>query len=210
MQFRKFLTHIVDFIFPPNEFEIELRKIDIESVFTRLPNASKTEFPFIFSIFSYQHPLVKELVWQIKYKKNSHALELAGYSIYTRIKEVCGDSTKILLIPVPISNSRRRERGYNQCELIVNAILKYDTGNIFETDFGLLLRNRHIEKQTFMNKDQRIENTKDIFDVTHSNKIDIIVIIIDDVSTTGSTLYVAREALLDAGYKNVIAYTLAH
>lgn len=205
MYIRKLLNNVVDFIFPPNEFEMELRDITAENVFDRLPEANPTEFPFINSIFSYRNPLVRELIWQIKYKKNKHALSLAGYALNEKLLEY---TEPFLLIPIPISSKRRRERGYNQCELIIDEIIRISPE--IQADFSLLVRNKNIDKQTFKNKSQRIENTKDIFEVTKSSVMDQMIIVIDDVSTTGSTLNEARESLLRAGYKDIIGLTLAH
>ena len=205
MYIRKLLNNVIDFIFPPNEFEMELRDITAENVFDRLPEANPTEFPFINSVFSYRNPLVKELIWQIKYKKNKHALSLAGYALNKKLLEY---PRPFLLIPIPISSKRRRERGYNQCELIIDEIIKINPE--IQADFSLLIRDKNIDKQTFKNKSQRIENTKDIFEVTKSSVMDQMIIVIDDVSTTGSTLNEARESLLRAGYKDIIGLTLAH
>ncbi len=205
MYIRKLLNNVIDFIFPPNEFEMELRDITIENIFNRLSEANPTEFPFINSIFSYRNPLVRELIWQLKYKKNKHALLLAGYALNKKLLEY---PKPFLLIPIPISGKRRRERGYNQCELIINEIIKMNPE--IQADFSLLVRNKNIDKQTFKNKSQRIENTKDIFEVTKPSVMDQMIIVIDDVSTTGSTLNEARESLLRAGYKDIIGLTLAH
>jgi ComF family protein len=198
--------YIFDFIFPPTETELELRELSISDVFTKLPLATPTEFPFIHSLFSYQNPLVKELVWQIKYKRNKHAISIAGHSLYTKLSNLEGIVT---LIPVPISKSRRRERGYNQSELIVNEIIGIDS-NKFKVDFSLIKRNIDIEKQTFKNKNERIENTRDIFEVLRlPNGLEKIVII-DDVSTTGSTINEIKNVLLGAGFNDIVGYTLAH
>jgi len=207
MQISKYLNYIFDFLFPPSESELELRGVTASEVFERLPKAGKTEFPFIFSIFSYQNPLVKELVWQIKYKKNKHALDIAGYALFTRLSNIDGD---VILVPVPISHSRRRERGYNQSELLIKEIIKYDTSHKFNFDFNLVKRKIDVEKQTFKNKGDRFKNTKDIFEITGTIKIQDKIIIIDDVSTTGSTINEMRNVLLEAGYSDVVGYTLAH
>lgn len=205
MYIRKLLNNFIDFIFPPNKFEMELRDITVENVFDRLPEANPTEFPFINSIFSYRNPLVRELIWQIKYKKNKHALSLAGYALNKKLLEY---PRPFLLIPIPISSKRRRERGYNQCELIIDEIIKISPE--IQANYSLLVRSKNIDKQTFKNKSQRIENTKDIFEVTKSSVMDQMIIVIDDVSTTGSTLNEARESLLKAGYKDVFGLTIAH
>lgn len=203
-----FFNILIDFIFPPSEKELELRHISIEDFIKRSPASEKTEFPFIKSIFSYKDPLVRELVWQIKYKKNKNAVKIAGSVLY---KELIKTNKQTLLLPIPISNKRRKERGYNQCELIVNEITNLDVNHMFIKDFSILKRMKHVEKQTFMKRNERLKNTKNIFDVTN-NVLDknTKIIIIDDVSTTGSTLDEARQALLQAGFTDVQALTVAH
>lgn len=205
MYISKLFNNVIDFIFPPNEFEMELRDITNENIFSRLPEANPAEFPFISSVFSYRNPLVRELIWQIKYKKNRHTLSLAGFALNQKLLEY---RQPFLLVPVPISRKRRRERGYNQCELIIDEIVNINPE--IQADFSLLIRNKNIDKQTFKNKSQRIENTKDIFEVTKPSAMDQTIIVIDDVSTTGSTLNEARESLLRAGHNNVFALTIAH
>lgn len=172
-----------------------------------MPRTSATEFPFIESIFSYKNPLVKELIWQVKYKKNKHAVHLAAYALLQRLSKLSQSS---LLVPIPISKKRRKERGYNQCELLIDEILKLDTENKFQKDFELLIRSKHIEKQTHKDRSERLENTKGIFEATRKENLQRKIIIIDDVSTTGSTLKEACEELLSAGYSDVTALTVAH
>jgi competence protein ComFC len=199
---------VLDFVFPPNPEELILRTISPLKLVEIASKPNPTEYSFIEAVLSYKDPLVKELVWQIKYKKNKVALELAGHILFETLSRKSG---KFLLIPIPISNKRRRERGYNQCELIINEILKLDRDKQFSTDFSLIRRMKHIEKQTFMKRNERLKNTENIFEVT-SNALDknTKIIIIDDVSTTGSTLNEARNALLEAGFTEVYCQVIAH
>lgn len=199
----KFLSYFIDFIFPPNEEELKLRNISPVELFNISPRSHKTPSPFISSIFSYKDPLVKEMIWQIKYKKNAHTLKCAGFALYKELLKY----EKVKLIPIPISNKRRKERGYNQCELLIEEVLKLDIDNRFSTDYKLLIRPKHIEKQTFKDRDQRIEDIKGIFEVTYPGNFKIVII--DDVTTTGSTLKEARGVLLRSGYE-VEAVTVAH
>jgi competence protein ComFC len=203
----KILNYLIDFLFPPSAIEFKLREISAADFSKKSPRATESEFPFIHSVFSYKDPLVRELIWQIKYKKNKHSLECAGFALYEELSKWSG---KITLVPVPISSSRRKERGYNQCELIISEILKLDTENKFKSDFNLLIRKRNIDKQTFKNRVERIENSKNIFDVTSFDKINESIVIVDDVSTTGSTLKEARGTLISGGYVRVDAWCVAH
>ncbi len=199
---KHFFHYIIDFLFPPNAEELELRTISPENFLKTTPRSIKTEFPFILSIFSYKYPLTRELILQIKYKKNKHAVAIAALALS---KKVTAD---FLLIPIPISNKRKKERGYNQCELIIDEICKINPK--ISKDYTLLIRSKDIDKQTFKNRNERIENTKNIFEVTRTSKGSERILIIDDVSTTGSTLKEARETLLRAGFVDVIALTVAH
>jgi ComF family protein len=200
--------HIIDFIFPPKPEELELRDMTPAKLLENSPKALGTEFPFIKTIFSYKNPLIREMIWQIKYKKNKHCLKLAGFVLYNEL--IKSNLTSITLIPIPISKKRRRERGYNQAELIIDEIIKLDTDNKFKSGYEILIRNKDIEKQTFKNRNERIDNTKNIFKVIRPALSEQRIVIIDDVTTTGSTLKEARDELLLSGYFNVSALTIAH
>ncbi len=197
---RNILQYLIDFIFPPREEEVVLRIISITQFESQVPKALNG-----ISIFSYKHSLVKELVWQIKYRRNMRATHMAAYFLHRELVKY----GNVTLVPIPISKSRRKERGFNQCELIIDSILKYDTNNILSKDYSLLVRDKDIEKQTFKNRGERLENIKGIFRVTKSSS-DISIVIIDDVTTTGGTLEEAKNSLLQAGFKDVKVLTLAH
>lgn len=209
---QNFLTHILDFLFPPNPEEIRLRTFSAEKFSENVTCATKNEFPFIHSLFSYKDPLVRELIWQIKYKKNAHTLQIAGYALYHRLTRQNENisSGSITLIPIPISKQRRKQRGFNQSELIIDEIMKLDIDNKFTKDYDLLIRTKDIEKQTLKNRDERIMNTQHIFKIIKKPEQDQKIIIIDDVSTTGSTLKEAREELIKNGYRNIECLTIAH
>ncbi len=212
---QKIAQIIIDFIFPPKKEELELRSISPENLYTTTSKSGIAEFPFISFVFSYKYPLIRELVWQIKYKKNKHAIECAGYALWQElIKKYPKDaisSKSITLIPVPISKNRRKERGYNQSELIIDEILKYDKKNRFTKNYDLLIRIKDIEKQTLKNRSERLENTLHIFQVNKTAlENPVKIIIIDDVTTTGSTIREARDTLIASGYRNIETMALAH
>jgi competence protein ComFC len=199
----------IDFVFPPSSEELLLRELTTEEIFHKLPTAPATPFPFITSVFAYKNELVSKLIWNIKYKKDAHAVELGGFALYEKLKRENLES--IVLIPIPISRKRRKERGYNQCELLVNEIIKLDRENKFRKDFDLLVRTKHTERQTLKNRKERIEGAESVFSV---NKSDLErttpLVIIDDVTTTGSTTKEAREVLIKNGFVDVKVFTLAH
>lgn len=208
---KNILIQILDFIFPPKAEEIELRDISPEKLMEISPKSLKNEFPYIHSLFSYKYHLIRELIWQIKYKKNRQALKCAGYALYNELISMYDNNyNAIVLIPIPISKQRRKERGYNQTELIINEIIKLDINKKFNKDFELLIRVKNIDKQTFKNRNERLTNTEHIFKVIKQVQKNQRVVIIDDVSTTGSTLKEARNEILSNGYSDVKCLTIAH
>jgi competence protein ComFC len=204
---KRIFENILDLIFPPSREELVLRTMLPEEVFSKFTPAPLPPFPFITSIFSYRDPLVTELVKEVKNRKNKRALELAGYALYQKLLEL--NIKNALLIPLPLSKKRLRERGYNQCELLIEEILKHDKHGRFQKDFTLLTRKRDRGEQKLKKREERLTSAENIFDA-RAVDIDLSVVLVDDVTTTGSTLDSARQALLHAGYTDVSAITLAH
>jgi ComF family protein len=155
--------------------------------------------------FSYNNPIIKTMIWNMKYRKNKACFSLAAALIYRSV------SCKLVLIPIPISSKRRRERGYNQTEELAKAIMKIDRGKFLELHCSVLLKTKETEHQTRLGKLERQNNLKDTFEVVNSLPIfGRTVLLLDDVITTGSTTREARRILMESGAKEVIIVALAH
>ena len=117
---------------------------------------------------------------------------------------------QFLLIPVPISKRRRVERGYNQSEYIAKAILENDVGHIllYAPQWFQKIKDTLTQSHS-QSRQERMKNLLDCFEAD-PRVAGKYVILIDDVVTTGSTLSEARRALLEAGARDVFAFTIAH
>jgi len=112
-----------------------------------------------------------------------------------------------LVLPVPLHHRRRRERGYNQSELIAR-VLARQTGIPF--DRRLLIRARPTVSQVGLTDKQRQANVRNVFKCANPKKISgRRILLIDDVMTTGSTVASASEALLKGGALRVSVLALA-
>ena len=112
-----------------------------------------------------------------------------------------------LILAVPLHPARKRERGYNQAQLLAQALGKLLNKPCPE---NIIARARHTQTQTKLNKQQRLENVKDIFFVKKSELVKgKSVILIDDVLTTGATIGSCAGKLLEAGASKVLALTAA-
>ena len=113
-----------------------------------------------------------------------------------------------LMAPVPMHTSRRRERGYNQAELLARRV----AGRCDVPYYGdLLARTRQVDPQAGMTSAvSRATNVADSVVVVRPSQVHgRRIILVDDVATTGSTLNACAAALKDAGAASVWCLTLA-
>ncbi|MBN2279934.1 MAG: ComF family protein [Candidatus Marinimicrobia bacterium] len=111
-----------------------------------------------------------------------------------------------ILVPVPLHAIKKRERGYNQSELIAKGISEITKIPVVT---NLVKRIKNTATQTKMNKKERIENMHRAF-VAQSEIVAKTVIIVDDVYTTGTTINSVAEAMKNKkGNLKIIAYTAA-
>ncbi|MFI3252739.1 MAG: phosphoribosyltransferase family protein [Eubacteriales bacterium] len=109
---------------------------------------------------------------------------------------------------VPLAKVRQRSRGYNQAELLAREVTK-QKGFVPES---LLEKIKNNPAQTSLKSDEeREENTKDVYQL---KKIvpelqNTRILLVDDVVTTGSSLYASGKILLEAGVKELVCLTFA-
>ncbi len=111
-----------------------------------------------------------------------------------------------MVVPVPLGRKRLGERGYNQVSLIAYP-LALATGIRFVP--GALTRERETRSQVGLTRAARRENVQGAFGAEADCVRDKVVLIMDDVATTGSTLSAAAGALRAAGARAVYALTVA-
>jgi ComF family protein len=115
-----------------------------------------------------------------------------------------------IVVPVPLSTRRSRERGYNQATAIAGPLAALWRLPLSE---HLLARRRHTRTQTALRPEERRENVRDAFVAqprpTHGDLPVEPVILVDDVLTTGATLASAAATLAAAGWPRIHAVTFA-
>jgi len=106
------------------------------------------------------------------------------------------------IVPVPLYSTRQRSRGFNQAELLAKA-LGEETGLPVRL---LLKKQKKTKDQKSLSKNQRLKNVQDAFLVDEeamNGKIPGAVLLLDDVSTTGSTLTACARVLKACGVGHV-------
>ena len=116
--------------------------------------------------------------------------------------------TADMIVPVPLSSSRLKERGYNQAALIAREAAAYCNIPCFD---DVLIRTRDTMRQTEITDNaQRSMNVAGAFKVSDRYALDgMKILVLDDVATTGNTLHEAAVALSEAGASKVLCVALA-
>lgn len=111
------------------------------------------------------------------------------------------------LVPVPLSRERRRERGFNQAELLAEEAAVHVSLPVAP----LLLKVRETPPQAGLSRAERMRSPGGAFAVSGAVPVPagLFVILVDDVFTTGATADECARVLLDAGAKEVCVATLA-
>ena len=109
------------------------------------------------------------------------------------------------IIPVPLSKSALRERGFNQSLLMAKVISKKLKTPLY---MDILLKRKDTLPQVGLSSKERMKNLKGVFKT--SGKINKLrLLLLDDVMTTGATARECSKTLMSAGAKEVIVITLA-
>lgn len=119
-----------------------------------------------------------------------------------------------ILVPVPLHRSRQRERGFNQAEVLAHGLARQLRADRRRTrqkiETRCLLRIRPTVPQTGLTFKQRLENVRGVFRVHSPEAVKgHVIVLLDDVMTTGATLSSCAGALKKAGATRVLGLTLA-
>ena len=118
--------------------------------------------------------------------------------------------TPYLVIPVPLTEKRKRDRGYNQAEELAEAVCNTlnKNGIPAEMDLEVLQKNRETGQQKHMSALERRENISGAYHI-HKRKEcrDRMILLIDDILTTGATGGECAKLLKNAGAKAVYFLT---
>ncbi len=111
------------------------------------------------------------------------------------------------LVPVPLHPRREKERGFNQARIMAKELAKIKRLELSE---GILQKQKNIPAQTSLEAEERKKNVRGAFKVKRGEEIEgKVLLLIDDVFTTGATLTECARVLREAGAKEVRALTLA-
>ncbi len=216
------LNTILDIVFPrkclacgKNGFDLCLDCISL------IPSAERESAKWIFPLYDYRDPHIKKTIWLFKYSGKKRLAQIFALPLYEMMTEeiselqIMQNFLNPVLIPIPLSRTRKRERGYNQAEILCEEIMKI---NRLRKNLSLELQNKILVKTKdsphqarIKNRTARLKNIVGSFEVENTELIkNRNIILVDDILTTGATLSEARKVLKNAGARKIIAFTVAH
>ena len=159
---------------------------------------------------------LRAAVLQLKFQRRARLGKRLGEllaAVWPEIEPACAGEA-VLLVPVPLHSSRQRERGFNQAELLAGglsaALGKLQGKQAPRVEARALRRTRATAPQTGLSLSARRENVRGVFDVPDGGRVgDRVIVLVDDVMTTGATVSACAAALKSGGARVVVALTLA-
>lgn len=155
---------------------------------------------------------VKNSIYQFKYKNRRVYAEKYAELLVKQYGDVLIQWKPQCIIPVPVHPSRRRMRGYNQAEVLGRAI-QCQIEQRIGVRLPIVMKSVRRKKQTIYQKKldnrQRKKNISGAFEVQAESTFPKIVLVVDDIYTTGATLQELSKVLVKAGVENVYFLTIS-
>jgi len=159
-----------------------------------------------FYVFAYQNQ-IRTLLLSYKFREKSYLfltfseILIKNEKIYRNLKNYD------IIVAVPISKKRKKERGYNQSALIASRLAK-----TMGIPYGkhVLVKKKHTLPQSALGKEERAKNVKNAYKIANAETIyNKKVLLVDDIFTTGNTVAECSKMLKIAGAKTVNVLTIA-
>lgn len=154
--------------------------------------------------------LIKKFKYNFAYDVKRVWKTLADFALINIMEKLQINNNDFVIIPVPLHKSRLKERGFNQSKIIAEIYYKNLKGKYdVALDCDGLVRNKFTQQQAKLNKQERLVNINGAFSWVKNNPPGKVVILVDDVYTSGATMEECAKVLKKAGAQKVFGLVMA-
>ncbi len=224
------VTPFKEILYPPFCISCEIRLKSDESricskCWNQFPTLERSDSSYVKTRERFQSEgIISDCLAPFSFEKEGtlqrviHFLKYEGFTSFgVRLGEEIGRAilstqemkSADILVPIPLHQLKRRERGYNQSDYICKGISLLTNIPVRPS---LLKRVRYTQSQTKLNQVERSENVNGAFRINSSkNKIlqGKTIILVDDVITTGATMRACAEELKQIGVAKIFSASVA-
>lgn len=159
----------------------------------------------LITIFDYQDLTLSRLINTAKLSLVPEIFSELARASCTRLEIQSPLWRQFVLCPIPQTGSKSRWRGFNQSELIAK-----EFSQRFQIAIDrILVKSRSTKQQKQLNKQQRTFNLRKSFQISQPEYLPKQILLIDDITTTGSTFLEATKVLKKAGVKSIWCLAIA-
>jgi ComF family protein len=160
----------------------------------------------VLAAFYYEQGIDKAIK-KMKFSHQPVLSETLAYLLYDEMMKEPSVSEFDFIVPIPMHPGKKRRRGYNQSELVGRYLSRY-LDIPLKTD--ILCKIRNTRPQSRLNREERLRNLDGVFIVKNSPELEgKIILLVDDVVTTGTTLNTCAKILLENGASGVFSTVIA-
>lgn len=154
----------------------------------------------------FQYDDISASIYRFKYHNQRTYAGFYGKAMAMRYGREIRELGIDILMPIPVSRKKKITRGYNQAELMAEALSK-ELG--LSMDSRTLIREKNTIPQKELNYEERRNNLKKAFKISGNVIKYKKILLVDDIYTTGSTIDACAEALKRAGAEEVFFISLS-
>ncbi len=164
------------------------------------------DFDFARSYGPYSGPMARAIL-MLKYERVTPLADWFAERLQALIAAHRQEYAADVVVPVPLHRARQRERGYNQAELIAQALARRIG---LPCRARLLIRTQPRPEKLRLTVRERWRSVRNAFDIRETAAVDKLrILLLDDVLTTGATLDACSRTLREGGAESVAAITVA-
>ena len=150
---------------------------------------------------------VARAIVRCKYERRPDLARPLGDLLWLALAPRAAELAGCLVVPVPLHPARLAERGFNQSALIARRLSRRLGASIAPM---ALARTLDTPQQARLDRDARLANVTGAFRVREGRRVaGRVVLLVDDVRTTGATLEACRAVLATAGARRVVGAVVA-